>query len=525
MSERKRMRASLYALAGVGLAVVVAIGTLSIWARPAASHAAGHQGKPRPSLGTVTPPPDYLLEKKVPPRLNVFDLNLAQTRRYSASQNFKLLGHSYLKGPWLTQFARNHGMGAGFNTLRIDNGIAYLAGYNSPATLFGVLIVDVRNPRHMKPLSFIPCNTGARCAYLRLDTEHHILVVGDDTNSDNPQQPPAGTPVKAGFGFYDVSDPRHPKELSFVETRPNGATHGFDLDGRYVYACANDPKSKASVGLGSHELKVIDYGNPQAPRVVGSVHIMGQHVGEQFAPGDRRNPDGSAQKVWCHEITVDRNLVYIAWRDAGFVIVNVADKAHPTIVSRVDYVPPFNGGSLGAAHSLTPAVANSGYVPPSGAGRPKLAALTDEIFDCPPGFGRMVDLSDLAHPQILSSFRIPAIDDNFNYRTGKFACQPGQQSVHMIWYDERSPSLMYVSWYDQGARVWNIENPFQPKEIGYYISPQYAAPDRAADRQTREVYQDSKTGLIYVTDGNGGGLTVLRWTGPIPLHPPLPAAR
>lgn len=160
-------------------------------------------------------------------------------------------------------------------------------------------------------------------------------------------------------------------------------------------------------------------------------------------------------------------------------------------------------------------------------------AQTDD-FDCPPGFGRMIDVSDLAHPRIISSLRIPAIDDDFDAGTGKFDCQEGLQSVHLPWFDHRSPSLMYVSWYDQGPRVWNISNPFLPRELGYYVSPRYAPPDGSLSpglppffaghyRSTREVYGDRQTTLIYVTDGNGGGLTVLRWTGPVPPQPPMPA--
>jgi hypothetical protein len=46
-----------------------------------------------------------------------------------------------------------------------------------------------------------------------------------------------------------------------------------------------------------------------------------------------------------------------------------------------------------------------------------------------------------------------------------------------------------------------------------------------AYRSTREVYQDPDAGLIYMTDGNGAGLTVLRWKGPIPRDPPIPGGR
>jgi len=101
-------------------------------------------------------------EPHVPPGLDVFNLTLEQTKAFSISKNFEVVGHSYFKGPWLTPFAQQHGFGASFNTPRVYDGIAYLAGYNSPPLLFGVLIADVSNPQDMKPLSFVPCNPGPR---------------------------------------------------------------------------------------------------------------------------------------------------------------------------------------------------------------------------------------------------------------------------------------------------------------------------------------------------------------------------
>jgi hypothetical protein len=70
----------------------------------------------------------------------------------------------------------------------------------------------------------------------------------------------------------------------------------------------------------------------------------------------------------------------------------------------------------------------------------------------------------------------------------------------------------------------DISNPFAPRFTGYFLSPRFAGPGKA-DRETREIFQDPDTNLLYVTDGNGGGLTVLRYTGPIPKNPPLPGAR
>jgi hypothetical protein len=478
------------------------------------------------AIGSVAEPggssADWELEKQIPDGLDVFNLSLAQTREFSASEGFEVVGHSYLEGPWLTDFATEQGMGGGFNTVRVHDGIAYLAGYNYPPTAFGILIADVRDPANITPLSFIPCHPGARCPYLRVDPERDLLVFGNDSTGwplgENPEQPPPGEQVRAGVSFYDVANPRNPRELAFIQPSQQGTLHGLDIDGRYVYACADAPESQE---FGTEELQIIDAVDPRDPRVVGRVHVQGQHAGEDYGPNDRLNPNGSSQIVRCHEVVADGNRAYVAWRDAGMVVVDVSNRRAPSIIGRSEYVGPFNGGWLGAAHSFAP-------VPTADGSQSTLAVLTDEIFDCPPGFGRIVDISSVSNMQVVSSFRIPALDDAFDHESGGFVCPPGQQSVHLPWFDYRSPSLMYVTWYDQGVRAWDISNPFLPQEAGYYISPQYAVrgiPDYPPDRHSREVYQDPATGLIYLTDGNGGGLTILRWTGEVPEHPPIPAAR
>lgn len=452
-------------------------------------------------------------EAPVPNGVDVFDLNLGQTRALSRSKNFEVVGHSYFKGPWLTNEAQAQGVGAGFNTPRVYDGIGYFGGYSFPPTVFGTLIADVRDPKNMEALSFVPCEAGTRCPYVRVNTDRQILVGTHDTNSGNPNQPPPGTPANAGVSFYDVSDPANPERLGFFTTLEDGATHGFEIDNDFVYACAELPDSKP----GLEQLAIIDYSNPSAPFLASALHIRGQKVGEDFEELDQLNPDGTEQLIKCHEVTLHKDRLYIAYRDAGMVIADVSDPSNPEIISRLDYVPPYHGGSLGAAHTSQPVVVDPDE-------HPSLVVHTDEIFDCPPGFGRIFDVSDLRNPQVLTSFRIPHVSDVYDFDEERFVCPEGQQSIHTPWFDHRSPSLFYQAWYDQGVRVWDISNPFLPKEVGYYLSPRYESFDNVG-RQTREVFQDPETDLLYMTDGSGGGITVLRWTGPIPETPPSPGAR
>lgn len=472
----------------------------------------------------------------LPPGKDVFALSLEEVRKYSAMQNFELLGHSYFKIPERTPWAKGQGraggeVGSGFNTVRVVDGIAYLGGYSFPPTLYRVVIADVGDPERMRVLSSIPCNPGTRCNYLRVDRERKILIFGNDTDAKgNPDQPPAGELANDGWSFWDVADPRHPKALGFVAATRGGKTHGFDIDGRYLFGCATFAPDMPREGL-----QIVDYGGDRnAPKQVATWHVPGQLKGERFEPLNRNGPDGKPQIIQCHEVVYYNDRVYLAWRDAGMLVLDVKDRANPRLLATYDYVPPFKGGFLGASHTAAPVVGRPGE-------HPDLVVHTDEIFDCPQGVGRILDVSDLKNPdvvkgerppniQLLSTFRVPHVQDVYDFAKRTFVCPAaggpaGQISntTHLPWFDPRSPSLVYVTWYDEGLRALDISNPFAPRSAGYFLSPRFASPGRR-DRATREVFQDPDTELLYATDGNGGGLMVLRYTGPIPGRP-IPGAR
>jgi len=448
---------------------------------------------------------------------DVYNLTLDQLKAQSQVQNFAVLGHSYFPGAHLVSGFR----GAGLNTPRVYKGIAYLAGY--PPTLFGVIIADVHDPANMKQLAFIPANPGTRTAYLRVNPAKSILVIGYDANAANPN--PAVGPAKGGWAFWDVKDPANPAKLGeFVA--PGGSTHGFEIDDRYLYGCASTTETKKPVGT-AQSLTVVDYADPKNPAQVSVFHIPGQFEGETYAGDDQKNPDGTNQIIQCHEVNKDGNRLWVAWRDAGILELDASDPKALKQMGRFDYVPPFNGGSLGAAHTAA-------VVPHTGASA-SLIVTNDEIFACPAGLDRVVDVSDPTRMTVLSTVRIPEVDDKFDAATGKFVCPPGQQSAHQPYFPPYgNGSLFFQAWYGQGLRAFDISNPHQPKEVGRFLSPDYLRPpalntspyaDSALARHTREVFVDPDTNLLYLTDGNGGGLTVLRYTGPIPERAPIPGVR
>src|SRR4051812_471079 len=171
----------------------------------------------------------------IPANVDAFSLSFDDFKKYSTMKGFELVGQSYFKVPERAPWAKAQGRpgpetGSGFNTVREYDGIAYLAGYNNPSTLFGVIIADVKDPRNMKELSFIPCKAGTRCNYIRVNREKKILVINHENGGNNPTKTPANEKSQAGTSFHDVSDPAHPKEIGFVPFAPGGSGHGIDID-------------------------------------------------------------------------------------------------------------------------------------------------------------------------------------------------------------------------------------------------------------------------------------------------------
>lgn len=80
----------------------------------------------------------------------------------------------------------------------------------------------------------------------------------------------------------------------------------------------------------------------------------------------------------------------------------------------------------------------------------------------------------------------------------------------------QSSRLIFATYYNAGVRAYDIDNPFQPREIGYYVPPN---PERMFDPrpgrpkviQSSDCFVDAQ-GVMYLTDANAG-LNILQFEG------------
>jgi len=328
-----------------------------------------------------------------------------------------------------------------------------------------------------------------------------------------------------GIKVYDISNPREPKCLSFFALPGKGkGVHHFFYDGRYAYLGAEYE------GFIDKILVIVDLKDPRNPVEVGKWWVPGQKTPEEDAIRDWVPASGFRERiVWIqvapdkwlpkkyvgmHWLSVQGTRAYLAYHHAGVIILDISDKRNPKFISRFDYhFPPktphedpnpatnWHGGNT---HMVKP-------IP----GR-QLLGVTDELQVCPYGWVRFIDISDESKPQIISEFKYP------ENRCPNFP-RGFQPYAHMA--NAWGSNLWFVAWPALGLRVIDISNPRKPVEVGHYVPPvigSYTGLESQTQGMITE-YRDyvescdvvfGPGGLLYLSDAKGGGVRVLKYTGP-----------
>jgi hypothetical protein len=201
-----------------------------------------------------------------------------------------------------------------------------------------------------------------------------------------------------------------------------------------------------------------------------------------------------------HHAIIHGDTAYAAWRDAGMVVLDIADRSAPKLITHRDGAPPFGGGT----HNCLPL--------PS---RELLVVLDEAVLDHQEDGVKNIWLFDNSvrdNPRIISTFPQPEESD-YKRKGGHF----GPHNVH----ENRpgsfvSDTLIFATWQNAGTRVFDIADAAHPREVGSLVPPAPTTmadhrPNRARVIQTADVFVDA-AGLIYATDYNAG-LYVMEFGG------------
>jgi hypothetical protein len=119
----------------------------------------------------------------------------------------------------------------------------------------------------------------------------------------------------------------------------------------------------------------------------------------------------------------------------------------------------------------------------------------------------------------VSSWTVPESSGNFCSRGGRFGTHSTNENMTPIYYGR----VLFVAYFNAGIRALDVRDPFNPKEIAYFIPPINTKTDkrcvgRGADErckiaiQTNNVEVDDR-GYIYIVDRANTGLHILELSG------------
>ena len=408
----------------------------------------------------------------------------------------------------------------------------------------GTSIIDVTVPKRPKYLVHIPGETGEGEA-----GGAQMVRVCD--GRDLPRADKSKVYLLRSFGstaheIWDVTDPASPSRVTVVVNGlVNTHKNWWECDTGIAYLIGGDPKWRTR-----RMTKIYDLSDPAHPVFIRDFGLPGQQPGSTGpVPTELHGPISLGPKV---------NRVYFGYGTGSNGIVQIVDRdkllngpkepteAEPAVPAdhqarpsagcrRAHRVPASRDGRRGVQQAES--TARRG-VPPPAAGphdheasvpanqtqaRRDFIAVTGETTanECLENrqMLRMLDTTIESRPFGASSWTVPGSSADFCSRGGRFGTHSSNENFTPIYYKR----VLFLAHFNAGVRAIDIRDPFNPKEIGYYIPAITSKTDKrcvgtGADQhckvaiQTNNVEVDDR-GYIYIVDRANTGMHILELTG------------
>ena len=307
----------------------------------------------------------------------------------------------------------------------VENGYCYVGHMDPP---HGTSILDVKDPKHPKLVAQLEIPVGLHSHKVRVKND--IMLVNYERYQSKEK-------LEAGLKIFDVQNKSKPREIAFF--KGERGVHRFTFDGRYAYLSIDVE------GYLGNIVMIVDLKEPSKPEEVGRWWMPGQWA----AGGEKSTWEGREHR--CHHPLRKGDRLYSGYWHGGFVILDISEMTKPRLVSHFDWSPPYPSPT----HTTLP-------LPWKLMDRDFLVVTDEEagkLAPTPPAFFWMVDITDETRPIPVSTYMVPG--NGTGGVPGRFgAHQPAEQL-----YD----NIMYVTWFAGGLRAIDIANPYQPKEVGYYV--------------------------------------------------------
>ena len=367
----------------------------------------------------------------------------------------------------------------------------------------GWSILDVTDPSDPRFIKFIPGPGGTET--VKVQVADGIMITSLQKMIAFPGRA-KDLPYEEGIYVWDVKDPVNPKRLSHWKTGCDLGSHrNYYGGGRYVHLAAAAP------GFSRNIYRIVDIKDPEKPVEVGRWWLP-----EQWSAGGGKTTKPEVALHGPPYPVGDR--AYLSYADEGLVILDISDITLPRLVGHLEVYPPL--GTPIACHTALPLPRRKLAIMSSEGIGPDIA---EHVFGVkkpnPLNFAGMVDVSDETNPTLIAIFPVPEPPPgspykNFHEKGGWFGPHNWHEPHDHPDLEDRDDRV-YLTYFNAGVRVYDISDPYLPKEIAYYVPPNPKKrlgmlPLGELILSSEDILVD-KRGYIYITDKNLG-LHILQCT-------------
>ncbi len=321
-----------------------------------------------------------------------------------------------------------------------------------------------------------------------------------------------------GVRFYDATDPSKIVLLSEWscdggdpkrEVQTGSGTHRNYYDGgRYAYLDTAPDNSfthmECPVRYYTNSIQIIDVEDLTRPKLVANWWVPGQREGEEAEYkkwreyGDKESFTSLHGPMYVPQRVEDGGkLGYSAYGSFGMLIHDLSDIRNPRLIGRFD--PQKKPGAI-PFHTIDIARLNRGFV---------IANPEPLNPDCNEAYQPLwvVDIRNPARPRPITQLPVPVPPTDAPYRTfcdkrGRFG---SHNPPHMKAPGLPDPHFTAYGFFNAGLQLFDLKNPAQPRNIGYFIPPQPGDLDDylSYPRDTDAVFCEWDRKLMWVGTGTG----------------------
>lgn len=392
----------------------------------------------------------------------------------------------------------------------------------------GTSVIDVTDPKTPKYIAHIPGEEGKA-------EQGGAQMVRICSGAQLPKADKSKFYMLRVFGnqaheIWDVTEPAQPALLTTIGKGLKGTHKNFwECDTGIAYLVSGNPQWRTN-----RMTQIYDLSDPAKPVFIRDFGLVGQQPGAGGAVpislhgAISTGPKGN--RVFFGYGTNTEGVLQIVDRDK---LLNGAKDPTPENllapqIARVD-MPPMHG-----AHTVFPLL--NMEIPEFSKnllGKTRdFIVVTDESIqkECLEGRQMVwfVDISTDAKPFGVSNWTVKESSGNFCSKGGRFGAHSSNESTAPVFHKR----VMFFSWFNAGVRALDVRDPFNPKEIAYFIpgmtantvvletpASQLALKLPFTEASTKRAIQTNNVevderGYIYIVDRANTGMHILELTGP-----------